>query len=439
MSDLHAQTVAYARETMLPPAPPPVRERGAVKWLRENLFSGPFNIILTLVAIWLLWLAAKDVVPWALRGIWRAESLSDCRAIRDQLYGPGVPAACWAVITERWQQLMFGFYPAGQLWRPPLALVVFLLAVMPILFSDMPRRLLWLSAAAPFLIFWLIWGGPIWGPVAVALGFVLGWAAWAAVGLATGSRLLAVIAGLSVPVLYWIFVDRPLAAALAEAIPIGLPRVASNEIGGFTLSFIIGLSGITLSLPLGVLLALARRSELWLVSKVAVIYIEVIRGVPLIVWLLVAQILLNYFLPPGTNFDILLRVVIMVTLFASAYIAEVIRGGLAALPRGQFEAGDSLGLDYWQSMRLIVLPQALKISIPGIVNSFIGLFKDTTLVSIISLFDPMRFASTIRATTEWGGVYWELYVFVAVVFFVICFAMSRYSMWLERRLERSHR
>jgi general L-amino acid transport system permease protein len=117
----------------------------------------------------------------------------------------------------------------------------------------------------------------------------------------------------------------------------------------------------------------------------------------------------------------------------------VIRGGLAALPRGQFEAGDSLGLDYWQSMRLIVLPQALKISIPGIVNSFIGLLKDTTLVSIISMFDPMRMSATIRATTEWGGIYWELYIFVALVFFIVCFAMSRYSMWLERRLERSHR
>jgi general L-amino acid transport system permease protein len=410
-----------------------------VKWLRENLFSGPFNIILTLVALWLLWLALRDLVPWAWRGIWRAESLTECRAIRNELYGEGVPAACWAVITERWQQLLFGFYPAGQLWRPPLALAVFLLAVLPILFSDMPRRLLWLSAAAPFLIFWLIWGGPIWGPIAVALGFVLGWAAWMAIGRATGSRLLAVIAGLLVPLLYWLFLDVPLARALTSILPIGLRPVASDDLGGFTLSFIIGLSAITLSLPLGVLLALARRSELWLVSKVAVIYIEVIRGVPLIVWLLVAQILLNYFLPPGTNFDILLRVVIMVTLFASAYIAEVIRGGLAALPRGQFEAGDSLGLDYWQSMRLIVLPQALKISIPGIVNSFIGLFKDTTLVSIISLFDPMRFASTIRATTEWGGIYWELYIFVAVVFFVVCFAMSRYSMWLERRLERSHR
>ena len=189
MSEIHSQTVAFARDTMMPPTPPPVRERGAVKWLRENLFSGPFNILLTLIALWLLWLALRDVVPWAWRGIWQAESLSQCRAIRNELYGEGVPVACWAVITERWQQLLFGFYPAGHLWRPPLALVVFLLAVMPVLFTTLPRQLLWLSAAAPFLIFWLIWGGPIWGPVAVALGFVLGWADWEVVSRATGAAL----------------------------------------------------------------------------------------------------------------------------------------------------------------------------------------------------------------------------------------------------------
>ena len=160
---------------------------------------------------------------------------------------------------------------------------------------------------------------------------------------------------------------------------------------------------------------------------------------PLITLLFVASTLLNIFLPPGTNFDLILRVMIMVTLFASAYIAEVIRGGLAALPRGQFEASDSLGLDYWKSMRLIVLPQALKISIPGIVSTFIGLFKDTTLVSIIGMLDPLGFANAIRADTAWNGVVWELYCFIAVLFFIFCFSMSRYSMYLERKLETENR
>ena len=437
MSELHAQTVAQVRDTMLPPAPPPRSEVGAIRWLRENLFSGPLNIILTVLALWLLWAVLHEALPWAWRGIWRADSLTECRAIRDQLYPEGTSVACWAVITERWRQLVFGFYPASQIWRPPLALVVFLLAVMPVLFSGLPRRLLWLGAAAPFLIVWLLWGGSIWGPFAAALGFVLGVVAFAILSRA-GFPILALLAGVLLPVLYWAFVAGPLAQAMAGIVPLALPPVASRDFGGFTLSIIIGLSGICLSLPLGILLALARRSDMLIISKAAVFYIEVIRGVPLIVWLFVAQLILNYFLPRGTNFDILLRVIIMVTLFAAAYIAEVIRGGLAALPRGQYEAGDAMGLTYWQSMQLIVLPQALKISIPGIVNSFIGLFKDTTLVSIIAMFDPIRMASTIRATTEWGGIYWELYVFVGLTFFVFCFAMSRYSIWLERRLERSH-
>lgn len=438
MSDLHSQTVAYTRDTMLPPAPPPVRERGAIKWLRENLFSGPFNIALTLITLWLLWLALSEVLPWMWRGIWDAGSVTECRARRDALYGPGVPAACWAVIPDRWRQLVFGFYPDGELWRPPLALAVFLIAIMPVLFTGLPRRLLGFTAAAPFLIVWLIWGGAIWGPAMVALGFVMGWAVWRLL-LPRSNPGLAFTGGVLAALLWWLFLTGPVAGMLARLIPIALNPVPSDRIGGFTLSLLIGLSGITLSLPLGILLALARRSDLWIVSKAAVIYIEVIRGVPLIVWLLVAQILLNYFLPSRWSIDILVRVIVMVTLFAAAYIAEVIRGGLAAIPRGQFEAADSLGLGYWETMRLIVLPQALTISIPGIVNSFIGLLKDTTLVSIISLFDPKRMTDTIRATTEWGGIYWELYIFVGTVFFVFCFAMSRYSIWLEQRLERSHR
>jgi general L-amino acid transport system permease protein len=217
-----------------------------------------------------------------------------------------------------------------------------------------------------------------------------------------------------------------------------LTYIPSDDFGGFTLSFIIGMAGIILSLPLGIVLALGRQSDLFIINKCSVIFIEVIRGVPLIVWLFTASLLLNYFLPPGTNFDLMLRVIIMVTLFSSAYIAEVVRGGLAALPRGQYEGADSLGLDYWQSMRLIILPQALKISIPGIVNSFIGLFKDTVLVVFIGLLDPIGLSNAIRATTEWNGIYWELFVFIALLFFICCFSMSRYSQYLERKLRTDH-
>jgi general L-amino acid transport system permease protein len=176
-----------------------------------------------------------------------------------------------------------------------------------------------------------------------------------------------------------------------------------------------------------------------IVKYLCVGFIEFIRGVPLITLLFVASLLLNLFLPPGTNFDIILRVMIMMTLFSAAYMAEVIRGGLAALPRGQYEGADSLGLNYWQAQRLIIMPQALKISIPGIVSTFIGIFKDTTLVSIIGLFDVIGLASAIRADTAWNGIYWELFAFIAALFFVVCFSMSRYSMYLERKLQTGHR
>jgi general L-amino acid transport system permease protein len=154
--------------------------------------------------------------------------------------------------------------------------------------------------------------------------------------------------------------------------------------------------------------------------------------------LFVASTLLNIFLPPGSNFDLILRVMIMVTLFAAAYMAEVVRGGLAALPKGQYEAADSLGLDYWKAQRLIIMPQALKISIPGIVSTFIGLFKDTTLVSIIGLLDPLGLSTNIRADMAWNGILWELYGFVGLIFFIFCFSMSRYSMYLERKLATGH-
>ena len=173
------------------------------------------------------------------------------------------------------------------------------------------------------------------------------------------------------------------------------------------------------------------------VRMLCVLFIEFIRGVPLITLLFVASTMLNYFLPHGTTFDLLMRVLIMVTLFSSAYIAEVVRGGLQGVPRGQVEAADSLGLSYWKAQRLIVLPQALKISIPGIVNTFIGLFKDTTLVLIIGMLDPLGIGRASLADAEWAGLAREMYLFIAVFFFLCCFGMSRYSLYLERKLDTS--
>ncbi len=437
MSDIHAQT-AYVRTAMLPQAAPPVRETGAVKWVRENLFSSWLNIILTLASIWFVWTVVSHLFPWFYNSIWRAKSLTECRAIRDATLGPDASAACFAVITDRWKQLLFGFYPSSEYWRPTLSLVLLVVGILPMLFTTLPRKLLWGTLALPFVLFFLLWGGSIWTTVMVAAGFVLG---FAAIKILTpiGGAILAAIGAVLIPILFWIYAAGPLAESLHSILPIGLEFVQSKDFGGFMVSTVIGVAGIALSLPLGIVLALGRKSDLFIVNKLSTAFIEIIRGVPLIVWLFTASLLLNYFLPPGTNFDLLLRVIIMVTLFSAAYIAEVVRGGLAALPKGQYEGADSLGLSYWQSMQLIVLPQALKISIPGIVNSFIGLFKDTTLVVFIGILDPIGLTNSIRASTDWNGIYWELYVFIGLMFFIFCFSMGRYSLYLEKKLQREHR
>jgi general L-amino acid transport system permease protein len=438
MSDTHAQTVSYVRESMVPASEPPASETGVVHWLRENLFSSWLNVLMTLVSIAFVVWALGHILPWFLHSVWDADSLTECREIRNERYGPGASSACFAVIAERWNQLLFGFYPQDLYWRPVLAVILFLVAVAPILFQSVPRKLLMFSALFPFVGYFLLWGGTIWGPLAVIAGFALGWLAYRVLEPRVGA-LGAAIAAILGPILWWLFAAGSVSRAIGSVLPIGLEYIPSDDFGGFMLAFIIGIAGIALSFPLGILLALGRRSHLFIINKVSVIFIEVIRGVPLIVWLFTASLLLNYFLPPGTNFDLMLRVIIMVTLFSSAYMAEVIRGGLAALPRGQYEAADALGLDYWKSMRLIILPQALKISIPGIVNTFIGLFKDTTLVVFIGLLDPIGLSNAIRASTDWNGVYWELFVFIGLLFWICCFSMSRYSQYLERRLETGNR
>ena len=435
MSDTHARTVAYVRDTMLPEQAPPVSQIGVVKWLRENLFNGVISTVLTVLSVLaIIWMVA-EIGPWLSRSVWNAGSLRECREIWAEA---GVPAgACWGVINDRLNQLLYGFYPSDLYWRPNLAMVLLFVALAPILFPWAPRQLLWFSMAYPFIAYFLLWGGSIWTPVSAALGFVAGYAALRALAplgmiFQTGGAVLAAVG-------WWLLLAGPFAGAMADLLPLGNQFVRSDRFGGFLISLVIGVTGISLSLPLGILLALGRQSDMPLIKSVCVVFIEFIRGVPLITLLFTASLLLNYFLPPGTSFDLILRVIIMVTLFAAAYLAEVIRGGLAALPRGQYEAADALGLDYWRAQRLIIMPQALKISIPGIVNTFIGLFKDTTLVVFIGLLDPVGLSNAIRASSDWQGIYWELFIFIGAVFFILCFGMSRYSMYLERRLRTDHR
>ncbi len=484
MSDTHAQTVAFVRDTMLPSAAPPVRESGAIRWLRTNLFSGPVNTVLTLLGALIIWFLVSTFWDWFAHSVWNASSLNECRAIIAATWGEDARGACFAVIRERWNQYVFGFYPVELYWRPTMTFGLLMVALAPVLFSASlsirrvvlgitavvtlwamvvlgaptgwlifaaavlvaglvasERNISWMlpfSLVYPLLGVWFLWGGTLWGPIFVLVGPLLGWLAWRA--LSRVSPMLATVVAILVTVLFWLVLAGDAARDAEALLPLSIDAVRSDRFGGFLLSLTIGVAGIALSLPLGIVLALARQSDMFLIKSLAVIFIEFIRGVPLITLLFVASLLLNYFLPPGTNFDIILRVIIMVTIFAAAYMAEVIRGGLAALPKGQYEAADALGLDYWKAQRLIVLPQALKISIPGIVSTFIGMFKDTTLVTFVGLYDPLKSMSdAVRANVEWKGIYWEPFIFVGAIFFLICFGMSRYSMYLERRLQRDHR
>ncbi len=361
-----------------PDLPPPPSTVGIVGWVRENLLSSTTNIVITVLTLYFLWVILPPSINWLfLNAVFEGASRDECRAIMREA---GVNGACWAFIGHRFELFVYGFYPVEERWRVDLSFILMMAAIVPVLWDKTPQRgkMMIGSAIAPFVIGWLLIGG------------------------------------------------------------LGLEPVPTDKFGGFMLTLVIGVTGIVGSLPLGIALALGRQSHLPALRMVCVVFIEFIRGVPLITLLFVASTMLNYFLPPGTSFDLLLRVLIMVTLFAAAYLAEVVRGGLQAIPKGQQEAADSMGLKYWQSMRLIILPQALKISIPGIVNTFIGLYKDTTLVIIIGLFDPLGVGRASLADTKWQGLSTEVYVFVAIFFFISCIAMARYSLYLEKKLHTGH-
>ena len=432
--------ISYVRTEMLPEQVPPNSAPGPIKWMLENLFNGVINSILTIASIFFLWYVLAGILPWIWNGSWTAGSLKECRQLIAAAAGDDAGhhgAACWAVIRERYLQLIYGFYPAELYWRPNLAFILMLVALAPILFNSLPRKMLWFSAVYPFVAFWLLWGGTLWLPIMIIAGFVLGYLAFAILGKALGS-LVGVVAAILVPLIWWFGFAGLMTSLFSSAIPLALEPVESAKFGGFMLSIIIGVTGIVLSLPLGILLALGRQTNLFIVKTLCVGFIEFIRGVPLITLLFVASTLLNYFLPPGTTFDIILRVVIMVTLFAAAYMAETIRGGLAALPTGQYEAADALGLDYWKATRLIIMPQALKISIPGIVSNFIGLFKDSVLVSIIGSAGSIRSDQQHSADANWNGIRVGAVRLYRLMFFIFCSRMSRYSMYLERKLKTGH-
>ena len=356
-----------------PDLPPPSTSIGAIAWLRANLFSSWLNSLLTLGAVYLLYVTIPPLISWALiNADWVGTSREACES----------GGACWVFVGVRMNQFMYGLYPETEYWRINLAAMLLVVLMTPLFIKRFP----WKRWLVPFVLF----GYPV-------IAFVL----------FSGGVL-------------------------------GLEYVETSRWGGLTLTLILSSVGMAASLPLGIVLALGRRSHMPIVKSLSVVFIEFWRGVPLITVLFMSSVMLPLFLPEGTHFDKLLRAMIGIALFQSAYMAEVVRSGLQAIPKGQYEAAQALGLSYWQSMGLIILPQALKLVIPGIVNTFIALFKDTTLVLIIGLFDMLAMIQAALADPNWLGYAVEGLTFAALVYWVFCFSMSRYSLALERKLHTGH-
>ncbi len=364
-----------------PGLPPPTATVGLVGWVRQNLLSSWLNVALTLASLWLLYETIPPFLDWAILSANFQEGTS--REVCDEAArlqeGTG---ACWTMVRARFGQFMYGYYPVEERWRVDLAFILFFGAAIPLLIEGVPGKKYiagFLFIALPVVAFYLFYGG------------------------------------------------------------LGLPVVETRLWAGLMLTLILGVVGIVFSLPIGILLALGRRSDLPVLRLLCIAFIEVVRAVPLITVLFMASVMLPLFLPPGVTFDKLLRAMVGIALFTAAYMAEVVRGGLQAIPRGQYEGAMALGLNYWRMTGLVVLPQALRISIPGIVNTFIGSFKDTTLVLIIGLFELLGIVQQATRDANWRGLSIEGFVFAGAIYFVFCFGMSRYSQYLERRLHTGHK
>jgi general L-amino acid transport system permease protein len=358
-----------------PALPPPSSQVGIVAWLRSNLFSSVGNIVLTLLSLYLIWLVVPPLINWAI-----IDANFNYGESRDACVKDG---ACWTMIIARFWQFMYGFYPVDERWRVDVGLLLFFVPMVGLLIDRVPGKkfiAIFLFGIYPFIAFWLFYGG------------------------------------------FW-----------------GMPEVETRLWGGLFLTILLGSVGIVFSLPIGIVLALGRRSDLPVIRLICTAFIEVMRAVPLITVLFMASVMLPLFLPEGVTFDKLLRAIIAISLFGAAYMAEVVRGGLQAIPRGQYEGAMAMGLGYWQMTGLIILPQALRIVIPGIVNTFIGLFKDTTLVIVIGLFELLNIVQAAFRDANWAGLAKEGYAFVALVFFLFCYGMSRYSLYLERKLHTGHK
>jgi general L-amino acid transport system permease protein len=385
--DMTPQTKSFVRGEMLVPEPAPLKANSLVGWIRTNLLATPRDMVLTAVAVAILAWMLPGMINWLfINAVWTGTDRSFCTTtVQGGIQPDGWSGACWAFVGDRIEQFMFGRYPADERWRPIAVMIGFVALLVPMLMPKAPRK--GLNALLLFVIFPIV------------------------------------------------------AFFLLRGNVFGLQRVDTPLWGGLLVTLILSFVGIAVSLPVGILLALGRRSHLPVIRMLCVGFIEIIRGVPLISVLFMASVMLPLFLPTGWTIDNFLRALVGVALFASAYMAEVVRGGLQAIPKGQYEGADSLGLSYWQKIRLIVMPQALKLVIPGIVNTFIGLFKDTSLVSIIGMFDLLGIVRLNFTDTTWITPVTPVtgLIFAGFLFWLFCFGMSRYSAFMERHLDTGHK
>jgi general L-amino acid transport system permease protein len=368
----------FVRRELIAPLPPPLATTGMLGFARQRLFGGALNTVLTLLSLLLLIVVLPPLLRFLIiDAVWDGASRVDCLP---ETVGHPV-GACWPFVAAKFRQFMYGFYPEAEQWRINLTYALGIILLVPLLIPRVPYKT-W-NAIAFFGLFPLV-------------AFVL----------LVGDVL-------------------------------GLPHVETRLWGGMLVTLVITFTGIIGSLPLGVLLALGRASKLPVVRMLATIFIEFWRGVPLITVLFFATYMLPLFLPGDWRIDPMLRVLVGVVLFAGAYMAEVVRGGLQAVPRGQYEGATALGLGYWRMMGYVIMPQALKHVIPGIVNSFIALFKDTTLVLIVSIFDLLGQLRASFADPNWATpvTLFTGFAFAGIIYLVISFAMSRYALYTERRLD----
>lgn len=449
----------FVRTEEAPLMPPPPSETGITGWLWQNVISSCADFSSVGASIRSLFMAAFTVfvawltisIGWALidfafvTAVWEDPDGLKREVCWTEEQGGSLPngwhGACWPFIMAKMKFFIYGPYEMSELWRVDLTALIGLVGLVWVLIERLPYRRhvgIFLLTIYPLIAVILLTGGAF----EVDYGS-LAFTAFVGLALITVGRLsqrrilgdsMATFAGVY-GVSGWLIVIYA-AIMLALSADVGLMAVDTNDWGGLLITLVVAVTGIVASLPLGIVLALGRRSNMPVARVLSVVFIEFWRGVPLITVLFMASVMLPLFLPEGVNFNNLLRALIGVMLFSAAYMAEVVRGGLQAIDKGQYEGADAVGLSYWQKMRLIILPQALTHVIPGIVNTFIGLFKDTTLVSIIGLFDLLGAAQSTLADAAWASPVQghTAYLFIAVVFFVFCFGMSRYSIHMENKL-----